>query len=153
MRYMSHIPLLTREEAEQEPLPPPSTVLPNPLPYKLHFKPLPKPAQSPRCLNARIAFETAAAQAESDDAMPACTPVVFLIPVRARAVANPQFWRIKAALNATKQCQKRPVLPRPLGISDPKVTHLMGAGWEGMKGFAYEGIGHSPLSLSSCSVA
>ncbi|KAH6917086.1 hypothetical protein BKA70DRAFT_1251322 [Coprinopsis sp. MPI-PUGE-AT-0042] len=152
-RYFTHIPLLTREEAEQEPVPPPSTVLPNPLPYKLHFKPLPKPAQSPRCLSARIAFQTAAAQAESDDTMPACTPVVLFIPVRVRAVANPQFWRIKAALNVTRHQQRRCALPRPLGVSDPKVTHHMGAGWEGMKGFAFEGIGHSPLSLYSYSAA
>lgn len=113
---------------------PPRTVLPNPLPYQVHFKPLPKTPRSPyRC-------QAMADEAEGTDCctVPLSTP--SQMTWRIRFVANPAHLRLKALQNIIWQ----------IGGTWEGCGRdtAMGGGKEKVVGVAYEGVGRSSLAVA-----
>lgn len=93
---------------------PPSTVLPNPLPYQLHFKPVPTPSRSPFRFNAFSHLHTT---------YPEQGPVVVVdlrsqcangtirgVSWRVRSVANPAYLRLKALANVVVKRDRKSVV-------------------------------------------
>ncbi|KAF8079098.1 hypothetical protein FPV67DRAFT_1663750 [Lyophyllum atratum] len=114
---------------------PPRTVLPNPLPYALHFKPHPVPCRSPFRVHAHYA----------GGAAPWGGPALHngAVVLRVRAVENPLYLRVKALGN---------VVSEGGGEGKGRAREregAMGSGREKVLQIAYEGIGRSWLGVGS----
>ena len=117
---------------------PPRTVLPDPLPYKLHFKPIPPPIRSPFRYHANPDMHTVYP--------PACSSDVYMDSIaqlgwRIRAVGNPVHLRVKALKNSG---WKKGLKWEPSARDTSK-----GSGKERLLALTYEGIGRSNLCYSS----
>ncbi|PPQ64332.1 hypothetical protein CVT26_002215 [Gymnopilus dilepis] len=124
------------------PFPPsetPRTVLPDPLPYRLFFKPIPTPTRSPFRFHALSELHTMYPSA--DPAPAAAQP--GQVSWRIRSVGNPVHLRLKALHN---------IIWRK-GVQWEGVARetALGGGRERVVGVAYEGVGRSSLSRSSSS--
>lgn len=121
---------------------PPSTVLPNPLPYKIHFKPVPAPSRSPFRFNAFSHLHTTYPEQESvveNTLLSACSSgTVRGISWRIRSVNNPVYLRLRALQNV--------VMSHGLQWEGRGREMSMGGGRDRMVGVAYDGMGSSKLS-------
>lgn len=121
---------------------PPSTVLPNPLPYKIHFKPIPTTSRSPFRFNAFSHTHTTYPEQESvaeNTLLSACSSgTVRGISWRIRSVNNPVFLRLRALQNI--------IAEKGLQWEGRGRELSMGGGRDRMVGVAYEGVGCSKLS-------
>lgn len=118
---------------------PPRTVLPDPLPYQLHFKPIPPPIRSPFRHYAHSEMHT---MYPSRDSYPELTSSAALLPGRLswriRCVGNPVYLRLKALHNI--------VWKRGVHWEGSGRETAMGGGKERVIGVAYEYVGRSNLS-------
>jgi len=113
----------------------PRTALPDPLPYQLHFKPIPAPIRSP--------YRFHALSSEMHTMYPSNDPALCesQLSWRIRSVGNPAFLRLKALHNI--------VLRRGVMWEGSGRDTALGGGRERVVGVAYEGVGRSLLSRSS----
>ncbi|PPQ79857.1 hypothetical protein CVT25_002912 [Psilocybe cyanescens] len=120
----------------------PRTVLPDPLPYRLYFKPVPSPTRSPFRFHALSELHT---MYPSSDPAPSATHAPGQVSWRIRSVGNPVHLRLKALHNIM---WKR-------GVQWEGVARetALGGGRERVVGVAYEGIGRSLLTRAASSVS
>ncbi|TFK41991.1 hypothetical protein BDQ12DRAFT_677490 [Crucibulum laeve] len=114
---------------------PPRTVLPNPLPYTLVFKPIPRTARSPfRFYNTHTFTHTTFPQStpSADDAAPTAA-----VTWRVRIVGNPVYLRLKALQNV--------VCRRGTTWDGRGRDSMLGGGRERVMGVAFEGVGRTRL--------
>ncbi|KAF9532108.1 hypothetical protein CPB83DRAFT_848360 [Crepidotus variabilis] len=117
---------------------PPRTILPTPLPYQIHFKPIPKPSRSPFRCQAMGSDEGSNTECyPSASSLPSQPVLPTQITWRIRFVANPAYLRLKALQNIVwsaggqwEGCARETAL---------------GGGRERVVGVAYEGVGRSAL--------
>ncbi|KIJ97923.1 hypothetical protein K443DRAFT_681199 [Laccaria amethystina LaAM-08-1] len=109
----------------------PRTVLPNPLPYPLVFKPIPAPSRSPFSMHLHTTFPSSASVFRNGS-----TGVV----IRERAVGNPMYLRLKALHNI--------VWTRGVLWEGRARETSLGGGRERVLGVACEGVGRSALPVS-----
>ena len=131
---LKYIPLLSPHPLTQ----PPRSTLPNPLPYQLHFKPIPPPIRSPFRHFAQSEVHT---MYPSCDSYPDLTSSAALplgqLSWRIRCVENPAYLRLKALQNV--------VWKRGLQWEGSGRETAMGGGKERVIGVAYEYVGRSNL--------
>ncbi|GLB43505.1 hypothetical protein LshimejAT787_1400170 [Lyophyllum shimeji] len=123
------------------------TVLPNPLPYPLRFKPQPVPCRSPFRVHAHLCDTRNSGEVHGP---PWGVPAIHAgangaVVLRVRAVENPVYLRVKAAENVSAARG---------GVGSGKVREGGGGGGMGSAGekvlqIAYEGIGRSWLRVES----
>lgn len=130
-----YIPLLSPYRLTE----PPRTALPDPLPYQLHFKPIPPPIRSPFRHYAQSEMHT---MYPSRDCYPDLTSSAALPPGqlswRIRCVGNPAYLRLKALQNV--------VWRRGFHWEGSGRETAMGGGKERVIGVVYEYVGRSNLS-------
>ena len=134
------------------PTSPPRTVLSNPLPYPLHFKPIPAPTRSPFRFHALGAEMHTMYPSSCDPDPPSppassssahCTATAQTILAeshlswRIRSVANPEHLRLKALHNI--------VWRRGVPWEGCARDTALGGGKERVVGIAFEGVGRSML--------
>ncbi|KDR85562.1 hypothetical protein GALMADRAFT_369987 [Galerina marginata CBS 339.88] len=115
----------------------PRTILPDPLPYKLVFQPVPSPSRSPFRFNAGSELHTMYPSSDPTPAERAPGQVSW----RIRSVGNPVHLRLKALHNI--------VWRRGVQWEGVARETALGGGRERVVGVAYEGVGGSSLSRSS----
>jgi len=125
------------------PTEPPRTTLPDPLPYRLHFQPIPQTIRSPFHRHAHAEmhtmYPTLVTQCLSDTVPFSHIPFGQL-SWRIRCVGNPAYLRLKAVQNIV---WRKGVKWEGCGRDT-----AMGGGRERVIGVAYEGVGRSNLSYS-----
>lgn len=120
------------------PTEPPRTILPDPLPYQLHFNSVPQPIRSP--------FHHASSEMHTMYPGTQClSDALSQVPSgqlswRIRCVGNPAYLRLKAVQNIV---WKNGIKWEGCGRDT-----AMGGGRERVIGIAYEGVGRSNLSYS-----
>ncbi|KAF8808047.1 hypothetical protein BYT27DRAFT_7211658 [Phlegmacium glaucopus] len=122
---------------------PPRTVLPDPLPYRLTFKPIPMPVRSPFRFHALSELHTIYPSISTDPSLlnsSSCCLFSHQGPViwRIRSVSNPVYLRLKALHN---------VIWRSGMMWEGRGRDTaLGGGRERIVGVAYDGVGRSSLS-------
>ena len=126
------------------PTEPPRTILPDPLPYHLHFKPIPQTIRSPFHHHAHAEMHTMypspVPTQHLSDAVPLSQIPFGQLSWRIRCVGNPAYLRLKAVQNIV---WRRGVKWEGCGRDT-----AMGGGRERVIGVAYEGVGRSNLSYA-----
>ena len=110
----------------------PRTVLPNPLPYPLVFKPIPAPSRSPFSMHQHTIYPSSVPASTFRNGS---TGVV----IRERAVGNPMYLRLKALRNI--------VWTRGVLWEGRARETSLGGGRERVLGVACEGVGRSALPV------
>lgn len=123
----------------------PRTILPDPLPYPIVFKPLPIPCRSPFRIHAHAHVSLAN---DTADASYCPTPALWTIPahggavvVRVRTVENPFYLRLKALHNVVRA--------KGACVQSRAREGTLAAGREKVLQIAFEGIGRSVLGIGS----
>lgn len=119
----------------------PRTILPDPLPYPLRFKPIPKPCRSPFSLHANLVIprhRNSPSPESSDSHLGAGVLSNGTLSWRMRTVENPMYLRLKALQNVLWE----------EGVNWQGRTREgnMGAGREKVTKVTFEGVGRSWLS-------
>jgi hypothetical protein len=128
-------------------LDPPRTILPDPLPYPIVFKPLPKPCRSPFRLHAhfivpqRRSSSRPVPWASHLSNAPMAGDTNELVMWRMRTVENPMYLRLKALQNVLWE--------DGVNWQGRATEGSMGAGREKVMKVAIEGIGQSCLGIGS----
>jgi len=127
------------------PIDPPRTILPDVLPYHLHFNPIPQTIRSPFHHHAHAEMHTMYPSFEAtkrlSDAVPLSQVPLGQLSWRIRCVGNPAYLRLKAVQNI--------VWRKGIEWEGCGRDTAMGGGRERVIGVAYEGVGRSNLSYSS----
>ncbi|KAF5312984.1 hypothetical protein D9619_002778 [Psilocybe cf. subviscida] len=169
-RAPEYIPLPPMPRASADPDAPfPTTALPNPLPYKTHFKPVLSPSRSPFRFHALSELHTmypsqASSPAHSLALKRAGGGPSRLVTWRIRSVANPMYLRMRACQNilradgqgADQEMEKLMGRQRHLATLAHQAAHqgvnpnalllaTVGGGRERVTGIAYEGLGATTL--------
>lgn len=122
---------------------PPRTVLPEQLPYRKVFKPLPMPIRSPfRCHALSELHTTYPSVSDPSSLLNSSYNNLFLhhgpLTWRIRSVENPVYLRLKALHNVVRKCG---IVWQGRGRDT-----ALGGGRERVVGVAYDGVGRSSLS-------
>ena len=125
-----YIPLISPYPLTEQP----RTILPDPLPYQLHFKPMPQTIRSP------FHHHTHAEMHTTYPAPPDAQIPIGQLSWRIRCVGNPAYLRLKAVQNLV---WRNGVKWEGCGRDS-----AMGGGRERVIGIAYEGVRRSNLSCA-----
>lgn len=117
----------------------PRTVLPDPLPYQLVFKPVPSPSRSPFRFHALSELHTM-----YPSSAPSPPHMTGQVTWRIRSVGNPVHMRLKALHNVVRK--------RGLTWDGTGRETALGGGRERVVGVAYENLGKTALNQRTSSL-